>query len=208
MTSTKLDAFDRAVNTAASWLSDIADQLETDDRRAAYRATRVWLHLLRDRLSVNSAVKFGAQLPELLRGAYYDGWEPSRAPVKYSPREYVTRFAAETSTPADEVPSVAACVTGAFYRHMPGQVEEALLQLPQALRAMIEHGQPVTTGMARTPATGDENTDLRERVDILIEAVRTLVSGLEGTPLDDELDSEARRARTARLAAEMLMTIR
>jgi uncharacterized protein (DUF2267 family) len=208
MTTTKLDSFDHAVNTAATWLSDIAEHLETDNRRAAYRATRAWLHLLRDRLTVNSVAKFGAQLPELIRGMYYDGWNPSQAPIKYTPQEYVTRFATETATPTDEVPQTAASITAALYQHMPGQMEEALLQLPHTLRALIEHGQPAPSTTAHKPETGDDLASLRERVETLTDAVRTLVTGLEGTPLDEDLDSDVRRARAARLAAEMLMTIR
>ncbi|MFI8891646.1 DUF2267 domain-containing protein [Streptomyces paradoxus] len=34
------------------------------------------LHPLRDRLPVETAVQFGAQLPTLVRGVYYDGWRP------------------------------------------------------------------------------------------------------------------------------------
>lgn len=144
MTATKLDNFDRAVNTAATWLTDITEQLQTGDRKAAYRVTRTWLHLLRDRLPINSAVKFGAQLPELLRGVYYDGWDPSRAPIKYSPQEYVTRFAAETNMAVEDVPAMAASMTAALCKYMPQQVDEVLAQLPRPLQALIEHGTPAT----------------------------------------------------------------
>ena len=42
------------------------------------------LHAVRDRLQVNDAVSLGAQLPELLRGAYYEQWRPAkqRRPIR------------------------------------------------------------------------------------------------------------------------------
>lgn len=44
---------------------------------------RAWLHVVRDRLTVDSAAHLGAQLPELLRGTSYGGWVPSRVPIRY-----------------------------------------------------------------------------------------------------------------------------
>ena len=67
----------------------------TSDRHLAYRILRTWLHCLRDRLSVEVAAHFDAQLPELLRGVFFGGWNPSRVPQKYDRAAYVTRFARE-----------------------------------------------------------------------------------------------------------------
>ena len=84
---------------------------------------RTWLHALRDRLTVDAAAKFGQQLPELLRGIYYDGWAPNRAPIKYNVDEYMQRFAADAFIPLAQVASTAATVTEVVANHMsPGQV--------------------------------------------------------------------------------------
>jgi uncharacterized protein (DUF2267 family) len=37
---------------------------------------------LRDSLKVNEAVDLGAQLPGLLRGAYYEQWRPATTPIR------------------------------------------------------------------------------------------------------------------------------
>lgn len=58
-------------------------------RKRAYTLMRSTLHALRDRLPVFEAVEFGAQLPLLLRGAYYDGWKPSRVPIKMHKDEFL-----------------------------------------------------------------------------------------------------------------------
>src|SRR6185312_3991982 len=44
------------------------------------------------------------QLPELLRGVFYEGWNPSKVPVKYSKDEYIARFAKDAQIHHAEVP--------------------------------------------------------------------------------------------------------
>ncbi|GHE84302.1 hypothetical protein GCM10014715_45390 [Streptomyces spiralis] len=42
---------------------------------------------LRDRLPVETAGQFGAQLPTIVRGVYDDDWKPAETPVKMSTEE-------------------------------------------------------------------------------------------------------------------------
>jgi uncharacterized protein (DUF2267 family) len=78
---TGVDSLDRSIHKTNAWLADVADSFGTEDRRFAYRVTRAWLHTLRDRLGVDASAHLAAQLPELLRGVFYDGWDPSRVPA-------------------------------------------------------------------------------------------------------------------------------
>jgi uncharacterized protein (DUF2267 family) len=43
---------------------------------------RVVLHALRDRLPPDEAVDLSAQMPLIIKGVYFDGWDPSATPVK------------------------------------------------------------------------------------------------------------------------------
>ncbi len=79
--NTKVSARDHATHTAHMWVNDVAK--DTDDREFAYRVLRAWLHTLRDRLTIEASAHFAAQLPDLLRGVVYGGWNPSAFPEKY-----------------------------------------------------------------------------------------------------------------------------
>jgi uncharacterized protein (DUF2267 family) len=77
-----LEEWDRTIHKANSWLKDLMTELGWDDRHKAFVGLRAVLHALRDRLTVNEAVHLGAELPVILRGVYYDGWDPAKTPIK------------------------------------------------------------------------------------------------------------------------------
>ncbi|QDT01957.1 hypothetical protein K227x_03270 [Rubripirellula lacrimiformis] len=45
------------------------------------------LHALRDRLTIHETADFAAQLPMLIRGMFYEGWQPDQIPVKHRSKE-------------------------------------------------------------------------------------------------------------------------
>lgn len=153
MSRTGVDSLDRSIDKTNVWLSDVARGFGTDDRRMAYRVTRSWLHTLRDRLPVPIAAHLAAQLPELLRGVFYEGWNPSKVPIKYGRDEYVARFAKDAQIHQNEVPKAGALVTSAMRRHMSaGAIDEALGALPTDVRELIMpadgHGEGQSEGQS------------------------------------------------------------
>ncbi|RSM85304.1 DUF2267 domain-containing protein [Kibdelosporangium aridum] len=130
--------FAHAESTALEWLRVVADRLDTDDLHEAYQLLRPWLHILRDRLPVDSAVHLAAQLPELLRGMYYDGWQPSKVPIRLDVEDYLTRYQQEARIPARDVNRALAAITSAMSGlFSPGQLDTVLGQLPAKLRAIL-----------------------------------------------------------------------
>ena len=198
--------YDHAVHRANVWLADVSTALGTHDRAYARRVLRAWLHTFRDRLTVEAAAKFGQQLPELLRGTFYDGWEPSRVPVKFNSAEYVYRFSTEAMVPASEVPGIAAAVTQVISGHMsPGQVDEALAELPIQLRETIRDGAAVSAVGERARSMGPAPS-MEERLASLTEAVRALARGLDSDrSVGQRTADTAQVARAARLAEELLV---
>jgi uncharacterized protein (DUF2267 family) len=199
------DAFSHAVHTANIWLADVSKALDSEDRHHTQRVLRAWLHIMRDRLSVESAAKFAAQLPELLRGIYYSGWEPHRAPITYRADQFVHRFAAEAGIPVAQAGTTAAAVTSALGKHLSGgQLSEALAEFPADLRAILTDGYAATP--QPTAAEGLEHRVLRleDHVGNLTEALRALAHGLDNAQLTGFDPTHA--ARAARLADDLLAT--
>ena len=77
---TKVSALDHAMQTAHTWINDVAREFDTEDREFAYRVLRAWLHTLRDRLTVEASAHFAAQLPDLIQGHLLRGLESQRRP--------------------------------------------------------------------------------------------------------------------------------
>src|SRR3982074_2193807 len=64
-------------------------------RNQSYAALRAVLHALRDRLTVDEAAHLSARLPMLVRGIYYDGWDPSRVPKKMHRDDFLDQIRKE-----------------------------------------------------------------------------------------------------------------
>ncbi|WP_020658922.1 DUF2267 domain-containing protein [Amycolatopsis benzoatilytica] len=192
------DPLAHAHQTAQRWYTTIAHRLGTDDRPYVHRVVRTWLHLVRDRLTVDSAVHLAAQLPELLRGIYYDGWVPSKVPTRYPAEEFVSRFAAGATISASDVPAAASAVSaGLAALCSPGQLDHVFALLPESLRGTLDGVRPAAP--PRSPAAPDHLriNALEDRVEALTDAISTLARGLEQLP-----DSEPGSGHTARAAQE------
>jgi uncharacterized protein (DUF2267 family) len=137
MTMTGLSAVDHTVHLTNEWLKQISDRLNWDNRQRAYRLLRVTLQTLRDWLSINEAADLGAQLPMLIRGIYYEGWNLSAAPAKQrSKADFVARV--EKAFETDPIDNVEEALTAVFITmndHITkGEVDDVRLSLRLGLR--------------------------------------------------------------------------
>ncbi|MGW0198756.1 DUF2267 domain-containing protein [Nonomuraea sp. NPDC003201] len=138
MPHTRVQSIEHTVQTTNRWLGDLADAIGTEDRNLAQRVLRGWLHAVRDGLTVDSAAHLAAQLPDLLRGVYYNGWEPSRVPIRRSREEFIEYFARSARVALRDVPQFAATVT----EFLCGEISEAsvthvLERLPRDVRTVL-----------------------------------------------------------------------
>lgn len=81
MSALGLKIIDESVQQANIWVNDVDYRTGWSDKQRAYRLLRAVLHALRDHLSVDEAAQLAAQMPMLIRGLFYEGWDPSRTPV-------------------------------------------------------------------------------------------------------------------------------
>jgi uncharacterized protein (DUF2267 family) len=138
MSATGLPVFDKTLQTTNIWLDDIMVRLGPD-RQAAWKVLSTVLHKLRDCLSVEAAAHLGAQLPLLVRGVYYDQYEPTRQPVKCRAREEFIEEVAEwlaDARPLDPEEAIEA-VFAVLSRHLdPGQIAKTKGVLAEPIRQL------------------------------------------------------------------------
>ncbi|BCX82858.1 hypothetical protein MIT9_P2449 [Methylomarinovum caldicuralii] len=137
---TGFDPIDRTVQKTFEWLKEIEQDLGSDDRYRAYHALRSVLHHLRDRLTVNEAADLAAELPLLIRGIFYEGWNPAKVPVKIRHRDEFLGLIARDfpEEPEENAEKIARAVFNVLRRHVAaGEIEDVLNALPKELRELV-----------------------------------------------------------------------
>jgi uncharacterized protein (DUF2267 family) len=137
MSATGLEVFDTTLQKTNSWLKDLMEELGWSDRHRAYLALRATLHALRDRLTVEEVAQLGAQLPMLIRGFYYEGWDPTNKPLRVRHREqFLERIlqAFRRDDGIDPEKVAPAVFTVLEKRVTEGEIEDVKHVLPAELR--------------------------------------------------------------------------
>ena len=129
-----------SVEKTHMWLNEVAAALGDEDHQYAYRALRAVLHALRDRLTVDVAAKLAAQLPTLIRGIYYEDWDPSRTPLPiHDVQGFLDHVAEEGHMSGETEASLAVDAVARVLRaHVStGEMELVLAVLPDSFRVLI-----------------------------------------------------------------------
>ncbi|NIC04932.1 DUF2267 domain-containing protein [Billgrantia bachuensis] len=87
MSDTGLDVFDKTLQKTHIWLDELMEERPGTSRQAAWHTLSATLRTLRDKLPADLAAHFAAQLPLLLRGAFYEQYDPSRQPLPLRSQE-------------------------------------------------------------------------------------------------------------------------
>jgi uncharacterized protein (DUF2267 family) len=134
-----LAILDRSVQKTNVWLRDVNYELQWFTFQRGYLALRAVLHALRDRLSVPEVAQLGAQFPIFIRGIYYEGWNPSRTPIKSRGKELFLRQIrgefAHTRNPDIDAEDIARAIFRVLNEHISkGEIEQVKGLLPRELR--------------------------------------------------------------------------
>jgi uncharacterized protein (DUF2267 family) len=139
MSLRSVDAVERSVHKTNEWLSDLAEELDVD-RDDAWRILKGFLQVLRDELTVDEAAQLAAQLPLVVRGAFYEGFDPSSQPARLRQLDTFLTVLAERARldgPA-EAERAARAATSVLRRHVTaGELDDLLSQLPAEVREVL-----------------------------------------------------------------------
>jgi uncharacterized protein (DUF2267 family) len=139
MSTAGLESIDHTVQLTHIWINELDASLGWDNKHRSYRLLRTVLQTLRDWLQVNEAVDLGAQLPELLRGVYYEHWRPAATPVKRrSKADFMARIDHAFKTdPIMFTPEAVAAVFALLAGKITaGEIDDVRRALPGDLRAL------------------------------------------------------------------------
>jgi len=137
MSSKKIQVFERTTHEAHEWINELSDRLEWVSERDVLRMLRSVLVSVRDHLPVNEMAQFSAQLPIMLRGMFFEGWQPKNTPVAERHAQlFIDRIAAEVGDVteyrgAEDITAVFKLLNN---RISIGEIEDVRANLPQALR--------------------------------------------------------------------------
>ncbi len=139
MSAVGLESIDHTVQLTHIWINELDARLGWADKHRSYRLLRTVLQAVRDWLSVNEAAGFGAQLPELLRGVYYEHWRPATTPVKNRHKaDFIARI--DNAFRTDPILFTPDAVTAVFEllsdKIAPGEIADVRHELPADLRAL------------------------------------------------------------------------
>jgi uncharacterized protein (DUF2267 family) len=139
MAATGLDVFDKTLQATNIWLSEIMEVIGPD-RQVAWHVLGAVLRTLRDRLPQGLTAHLGSQLPLLVRGLYYDQWEPEKGPEKTrSLEEFLQRVGVqlENIRPVN-VQDATRAVFHVLSRHLDrGQTVKVRDALPEDIRRKL-----------------------------------------------------------------------
>jgi uncharacterized protein (DUF2267 family)/uncharacterized C2H2 Zn-finger protein len=135
----KLAVLGRSTQATHIWVKEAAEELKWLDERRAFLALCTVLHALRDRLTVQEAVQFAAQLPTFVRGCFYDGWKSSRNPVRDATRygflgEIQTAFGRTHEPQVDAVHVVRSIFRLLNRKISEGEIRDVKSTLPESVR--------------------------------------------------------------------------
>jgi len=128
--------FEKCTQSAQVWVDEIMHRLGWDHPDKAVRALRAVLHALRDRLGVDEVAHLGAQLPQLVRGIYYEGWHPAGKPLRMHREDFIDHVKKEFQNDlAVSIPAICRAVLGTLQGHISkGEMDKVRACLPEDLR--------------------------------------------------------------------------
>lgn len=140
MVRSSTPTIDHAEEVAHEWIDELGDILDWSNDARTHLLFRTVLHAIRDFLTVDEAADLAAQLPVLVRGIYYEGWDPSGTPEKPRNKEaFMRRITDEfLRDPLDNPEAAVAAVIRLLNKHVtPGEMAQVRQSMRKGLRFLF-----------------------------------------------------------------------
>ncbi len=82
MSAQGLEVIDHTVQLTHEWINELRERLDWTSSRDALRLLRITMTQIRDHLGHEEVAQFSAQMPLLIRGMFFEGWQPAQTPVR------------------------------------------------------------------------------------------------------------------------------
>jgi uncharacterized protein (DUF2267 family) len=138
MSATGLEVFDKTIQTTNVWLDEMMENLPRD-KHVAWHVLGAVLRTIRDRVPVNLAAHLSAQLPLLVRGIYYDQWQPGKGRQNWRTVDEFLSQVAEllmVTKPVDSADAARAVFRVLNHHVDPNQIEKVRHALPEEVRSL------------------------------------------------------------------------
>ncbi len=135
----QIGVIERTVVKTDEWLDRLGEELGVEDRQHAYLVLRAVLHALRDRIGPEVSVHLAAQLPLLVRGIFYEGWDPGSTPAKLTLDEFISRVEREASlsSMAEAASATRAMLQVLWDEFAPGTMDHVVAVLPDEFAVVL-----------------------------------------------------------------------
>lgn len=139
--SRNVKAFQATLSKTYEWIDAVSTAYAFEDENEAFVVLRATLKSLRDRILADEAYQLGCQLPALLRGFYFEGWNPHRASTKEKSAEDFLRSVRRQIVSHEDVDlaeAVPAILKVIFDKIDRGESEEVIQSLPKEIQELCQ----------------------------------------------------------------------
>lgn len=135
-------AFDKTLQKSNEWIRSVQKEIGFLKPVEAYHLLRAVLHALRDELSIHEGAHLAAQLPLLLRGVYYECWNPPTGKHKVVSKNEFLENVMKHLGPATrlniEIEEGVATIFKVLVRHVSeGEMDDVIHSLSPTLREFV-----------------------------------------------------------------------
>ncbi len=135
---TSINPLKRTLHKTHIWIKDFQKYTCIKDKKKAFEMLKYFLQTLRDRLTLKEAVQLGAELPALLRGYYYEGFN-TKIPLKIRTEEEFIRELYEKAREEYDYKKIVVAGFRVLKKHIAeGEYKDIIAVLPEKIKRLSE----------------------------------------------------------------------